>query len=86
MHFDWLRVDTGEEETLYTVYFLGFTQECYEDTLAEWLRRCPAKAMGFPRKSSNLLGVEFLFFKIFSLPLQKLFLVRETEIHGKCVS
>jgi hypothetical protein len=24
--------------------------------LAEWLRRVPAKYMGFPRKSSNLLG------------------------------
>ena len=26
----------------------------YKVTLAEWLRRVPAKYMGFPRKSSNL--------------------------------
>ena len=25
-------------------------------TLAEWLRRVPAKYMGFPRESSNLSG------------------------------
>jgi hypothetical protein len=30
------------------------------DTLAEWLRRCPAKAMGSPRVSSNLTGVALL--------------------------
>ena len=27
------------------------------DALAEWLRRVPAKYMGFPRESSNLSGV-----------------------------
>ena len=30
--------------------------------LAEWLRRVPAKYMGFPRESSNLSGDVFLFF------------------------
>ena len=28
--------------------------------LAEWLRRVPAKYMGFPRESSNLSGDEFI--------------------------
>jgi hypothetical protein len=31
------------------------------DALAEWLRRVPAKYMGFPRESSNLSGVVFFF-------------------------
>ena len=31
-------------------------EEC-NDALAEWLRRVPAKYMGFPRESSNLSGV-----------------------------
>ncbi|PON89175.1 hypothetical protein TorRG33x02_150380 [Trema orientale] len=31
--------------------------------LAEWLRRVPAKYMGFPRESSNLLGDEVFCFK-----------------------
>ena len=30
------------------------------DTLAEWLRRWPAKPMGSPRVGSNPTGVEFL--------------------------
>jgi hypothetical protein len=31
--------------------------------LAEWLRRVPAKYMGFPRESSNLSGdVAFIFY------------------------
>jgi hypothetical protein len=37
------------------------------DALAEWLRRVPAKYMGFPRESSNLSGVvifSFLFISI----------------------
>ena len=29
--------------------------------MAEWLRRVPAKYMGFPRESSNLSGVAHLF-------------------------
>ena len=29
--------------------------------LAEWLRRVPAKYMGFPRESSNLSGDEIYF-------------------------
>lgn len=29
----------------------------HSDALAEWLRRVPAKYMGFPRESSNLSGV-----------------------------
>ena len=35
--------------------------------LAEWLRRVPAKYMGFPRESSNLSGDVFLNFFV-SLP------------------
>ena len=37
------------------------------DALAEWLRRVPAKYMGFPRESSNLSGVvyNFAFFPLF---------------------
>jgi hypothetical protein len=35
------------------------------DALAEWLRRVPAKYMGFPRESSNLSGVESFFFQLF---------------------
>jgi hypothetical protein len=31
------------------------------DALAEWLRRVPAKYMGFPRESSNLSGVVNFF-------------------------
>jgi hypothetical protein len=40
------------------------------DALAEWLRRVPAKYMGFPRESSNLSGVVFFFsfFFLFCLP------------------
>lgn len=33
--------------------------------MAEWLRRVPAKYMGFPRESSNLSGV--VLFQIFLL-------------------
>ena len=34
------------------------------DSLAEWLRRWPAKPMGFPRESSNLSAV--VFFSLFT--------------------
>lgn len=39
------------------------------DALAEWLRRVPAKYMGFPRESSNLSGVavNLFFFCIYLL-------------------
>jgi hypothetical protein len=33
---------------------------CAQDTLAEWLRRRPAKPMGSPRAGSNPAGVDFL--------------------------
>ena len=33
--------------------------------LAEWLRRVPAKYMGFPRESSNLSGDVLPFFIFF---------------------
>ena len=33
---------------------------CYKDTLAEWLRRRPAKPMGSPRVGSNPTGVDCL--------------------------
>ena len=32
------------------------------DALAEWLRRVPAKYMGFPRESSNLSGVATILY------------------------
>lgn len=32
------------------------------DALAEWLRRVPAKYVGFPRERSNLSGVKFFKF------------------------
>ena len=35
-----------------------------EVALAEWLRRVPAKYMGFPRESSNLSG-DVLFYPVF---------------------
>ncbi|AES92193.1 transmembrane protein, putative [Medicago truncatula] len=35
--------------------------------LAEWLRRVPAKYMGFPRESSNLSGDVLFLFSILSL-------------------
>ena len=34
--------------------------EKFKDTLAEWLRRRPAKPMGSPRVGSNPIGVVFL--------------------------
>ena len=34
-------------------------RQVLEDTLAEWLRRGPAKPMGSPRVGSNPTGVEF---------------------------
>ena len=46
----------------------------YEDTLAEWLRRWPAKSMGFSRESSNLSGVDiFCYFFIFPPNINKEF-------------
>ena len=35
---------------------------CNKVALAEWLRRVPAKYMGFPRESSNLSGDDLLTF------------------------
>ena len=37
--------------------------------LAEWLRRVPAKYMGFPRESSNLSG-DVVVFSVLNLLLQ----------------
>ena len=37
---------------------LQFNSVSYQVALAEWLRRVPAKYMGFPRESSNLSGDE----------------------------
>ena len=45
-----------------------------DDTLAEWLRRRPAKPLGFARESSNLSGVVFgflCFFDCFFTNLKK---------------
>ena len=38
---------------------VSFMYLLYQVTLAEWLRRVPAKYMGFPRESSNLSGDDF---------------------------
>jgi hypothetical protein len=45
-----------------------FSKAHNNDALAEWLRRVPAKYMGFPRESSNLSGVES-FFNFFTILL-----------------
>jgi hypothetical protein len=42
-------------------------QSYHIDALAEWLRRVPAKYMGFPRESSNLSGVDIFFFSSFDV-------------------
>ena len=42
------------EQTIVSLMYL-----LYQVTLAEWLRRVPAKYMGFPRESSNLSGDDF---------------------------
>ena len=36
-----------------------------KDTLAEWLRRRPAKRMGSPRVGSNPIGVELLYLVVY---------------------
>ena len=36
------------------------------DVVAEWLRRQPAKLMGFTCMSSNLINVEFFIFYLYS--------------------
>ncbi len=53
----WLKKNIFPHDVLQLVYVKCW----YEDTLAEWLRRWPAKSMGSPRESSNLSGVEFFF-------------------------
>ena len=40
-------------------------EHCVDVALAEWLRRVPAKYMGFPRESSNLSGDGFFFILTF---------------------
>ena len=51
--------------SVFLIYFIGiiflcnFVKLLYKQNgvaLAEWLRRVPAKYMGFPRESSNLSG------------------------------
>ena len=51
-------------------------QASQTDALAEWLRRVPAKYMGFPRESSNLSGddsdFKFMFYRfLFAEQLNK---------------
>ena len=41
---------------------------CNKVALAEWLRRVPAKYMGFPRESSNLSGDDLLTFSPLIFP------------------
>ena len=41
------------------VIIVGTLAESDMDTLAEWLRRRPAKPMGSPRVGSNPTGVDF---------------------------
>ena len=38
-------------------------RERQHDTVAEWLRRQPAKLMGFARVGSNPIGVDFTYFR-----------------------
>ncbi|CAN6486902.1 unnamed protein product [Victoria cruziana] len=45
------------------------------DALAEWLRRVPAKYMGFPRESSNLSGVVCSYFSKFLVPFLSLIVI-----------
>ena len=49
--------------------------------LAEWLRRVPAKYMGFPRESSNLSGVVSFF--LLSLSLSLFFAAFSLSLHAK---
>ena len=52
--------------------------------LAEWLRRVPAKYMGFPRESSNLSGdvINFGFFKNFKFSFDKISLDSPVQLPG----
>lgn len=64
--------------------------------LAEWLRRVPAKYMGFPRESSNLSGDAYFSFYPFpglnlifaagssTEPLQKAFSKPNAAVLGVC--
>lgn len=58
----------------FEVYVLVHVLLCRTDArknanvaLAEWLRRVPAKYMGFPRESSNLSGDDFFLFVNFAI-------------------
>ena len=57
---------------LYNLFSLSISQL---DTLAEWLRRRPAKPLGFARVGSNPTGVViFLFSKSFKTKLKNFFI------------
>ena len=59
------------------------------DTLAEWLRRRPAKPMGSPRVGSNPTGVDFSFVRGSGLDIRGAFLparVRMFYLLGHCVA
>ena len=44
-------------------FFFGISVSFWQvDTVAEWLRRQPAKLMGFPRVGSSPIGVDTFFF------------------------
>ncbi|KAA0036337.1 putative transmembrane protein [Cucumis melo var. makuwa] len=48
--------------------------------LAEWLRRVPAKYMGFPRESSNLSGDEELFLFTYFVSRNLMYLPRNLSV------
>jgi hypothetical protein len=54
-------VEGVELRIIYYSFISVFYFATINDALAEWLRRVPAKYMGFPRESSNLSGVVRFF-------------------------
>jgi hypothetical protein len=63
----WLRESALDKEMVFQLKLnnTSFRMLARSDALAEWLRRVPAKYMGFPRESSNLSGVAFFFVFLF---------------------
>jgi hypothetical protein len=62
--------------------FFGLVKIYLSGTLAEWLRRGPAKAVRYACVSSNLTGVEFFCFFMMIFILRTL--VSRTLFGNKC--
>jgi hypothetical protein len=60
-----------QEKRKFNLYILKQVSST-NDALAEWLRRVPAKYMGFPGESSNLSGVDLFFTLFFTIPAGQL--------------